>query len=125
MILDDTPHTSYIYDIEQELASIEAQEKRISFLPDIEKTLNAIPRSLLSEPKPDNELVLYHIPRSLTVTEEDKDSVRKAIIESRARVRARQSEHSAHADSIAPSPLDNKHGLAIEADDGMDVDSQQ
>lgn len=124
MFLDDTAHTSYIYDIEQELASIEAQEKQISFLPDIEKTLNAVPRSLLKEPKPDNELVLYRIPRSLTVTEESHDTVRKAIIESRARVRARQSEGSAHPASIAPSPH-HKRNLAFEADDDMDVDSQQ
>jgi hypothetical protein len=126
MILDDTKHTNYIYDIERELASIEAEEKRISFLPDIEKALNAIPKSVLSEPKPkQNELVLYRVPRSLTVAE-DKDNVRKAIIESRARARAQQAERCAYAPSVVP-PSDDKDNsvFTFEADDVMDVDSLQ
>lgn len=126
MILDDTKHTSYIYDIERELASIEAEEKRITFLPDIEKALNAIPKSILSERKPEqNELVLYRVPRSLTVAE-DQDNVRKAIIESRARVRARQAERKAYAPSVVP-PSDDKDNsvFTFEADDLMDVDSLQ
>ncbi|EED15987.1 hypothetical protein TSTA_011030 [Talaromyces stipitatus ATCC 10500] len=126
MMLDDTKHTSYIYDIERELASIEAEEKRISFLPDIEKALNAIPKSILSEPKPEqNELVLYRVPRSLTVAE-DQDNVRKAIIESRARARARHTERSTYSPSIVP-PSDDRDNLVFtfEADDVMDVDSLQ
>lgn len=121
MLLDDTKHTSYIYNIEQELASIEAEEKQISFLPDIERTLNAVPKSLLKEPKPENELVLYRIPRSLTVTE-DQDSVRKAIIESRARVRAQQSDRSTHPASIASSNTKSNSGFAFKASDCMDLD---
>ena len=126
MLLDDTKHTSYIYDIERELASIEAEEKRISFLPDIEKVLNAIPNSILSEPKPEqNELVLYRVPRSLTVTE-DQDNVRKAIIESRARARARQAESSAYSPSVVPQSDDKDNSVfTFEADDVMDVDSLQ
>ncbi|RAO72753.1 uncharacterized protein BHQ10_008765 [Talaromyces amestolkiae] len=127
MLLDDTKHTSYIYDIERELASIEAEEKRISFLPDIEKVLNAIPNSVLSEPKPQeqNELVLYHVPRSLTVTE-DQDNVRKAIIESRARARARQAESIAYSPSVVPQSDDKDNSVfTFEADDVMDVDSLQ
>lgn len=128
MFLDDTAHTSYIYDIEKELASIEEQEKQISFLPEVERRLNAVPKSLLRDPKPDNnELVLYRVPHSLTVTE-DQDNVRKAIIESRARARARQSqstESSTHPASVVSS-FSNKQGdaaLVLEADDCMDVDS--
>lgn len=126
MILDDTKHTSYIYDIERELASIEAEEKRIAFLPDIEKVLNAIPKSVISEPKPEqNELVLYRVPRSLTVTE-DQDNVRKAIIESRARARARQAERSAYSPSVVPKSDDKDNSVfTFEADDLMDVDSLQ
>lgn len=126
MLLDDTKHTSYIHDIERELASIEAEEKRISFLPDIEKVLNAIPKSVLSEPKPEqNELVLYRVPRSLTVTE-DQDNVRKAIIESRARARARRAESSAYSPSVVPQSDEKDNSVfTFEADDMMDVDSLQ
>jgi hypothetical protein len=126
MILDDTKHTSYIYDIERELASVEAEEKRISFLPDIEKVLNAIPKSVLLEPKPEqNELVLYRVPRSLTVTE-DQDNVRKAIIESRARARARQADRNAYSPSVVPQSDDKDNSVfTFEADDVMDVDSPQ
>ncbi|KAH8701166.1 hypothetical protein BGW36DRAFT_425959 [Talaromyces proteolyticus] len=74
MLLDDTKHTTYIYNIEQELADIEEHEKQISFIPEIEKALNAIPKSVLKEPETDKELILYRIPRSLTVPE-DKDAV--------------------------------------------------
>lgn len=126
MILDDTKHTSYIYDIERELASIEAEEKRISYLPDIEKVLNAIPKSVLAEPEPkQNELVLYRVPHSLTVAE-DQDNVRKAIIESRTRARARQAERNTCAPSVVP-PSDDKDNevVTLEADDAMDVDSLQ
>lgn len=126
MHLDDTRHTSYIYDIERELASIEAEEKRISFLPDIEKALNAVPQSIISAPKPEqNELVLYRVPHSLTVAE-DQDNVRKAIIESRARVRARQAERGETAPAIVPSAEDKDNSAFVfEAGDPMDLDSQQ
>lgn len=126
MFLDDTQHTSYIYNIERELASIEAEERRISFLPDIEKTLNAIPKSLLKAPRTEqNEVVLYRVPRSLTVSE-DRDSVRKAIIESRARVRAQQAERGAQQVSIVPfSPVKDNTAFTFEAGESMDVDSQQ
>jgi hypothetical protein len=102
MLLDDTKHTTYVYDLDAELNEIEAHEQHISFLPDIECTLNAIPKSVLKEPKPDNEIVLYRVPSSLTVPEE-KDCVRKAILESRERARIRRKEneisHSARADT--------------------------
>lgn len=126
MLLDDSEHKSYIYNIEQELASIEAQEKQISFLPDIERTLNAVPKYILEDPKPNNELVLYRIPRSLTVAE-DEDNVRKAIIESRARATARQSEGSTQPASVTPSPHKDTSVFAFEfeAGDRMEIDSQQ
>jgi len=107
MLLDDTKNTTYIYDIDRELAGIEEEEKHILFIPDIEKALNAIPKAVLQDPKPENELVLYGIPRSLTVTE-DKDAVRKAIIESRARAKtkhvAEDSDKANNADVVQPAP---------------------
>ncbi|CRG92219.1 hypothetical protein PISL3812_09275 [Talaromyces islandicus] len=102
MLLDDTKHTTYIYDIDRELAGIEEEEKHNLFIPDIEKALNAIPRAVLHDrPKPENELVLYGIPRSLTVAEEDKDAVRKAIIESRARAKTHSALRAESDDSMA------------------------
>jgi hypothetical protein len=63
MLLEDTKHTSYIHDIDRELEDIESQEEHIAFIPDIEKTLTAIPRAILERPKPQNtELVLYRPP---------------------------------------------------------------
>ncbi|PGH02975.1 hypothetical protein AJ80_08766 [Polytolypa hystricis UAMH7299] len=107
MQLDDTKHTVYIHDLDRELAEIEAQEEnRVAFLPDIEKRLMALPKSVLkSKPPVMNELVLYRIPSSLSLPEE-QDSVRKAIIESRARERekikaARDAESKAQDDGSA------------------------
>lgn len=86
MQLDDTPHKIYIHSLDDELSEIEA-EKGMVFLPDIEKKIGKIPGFLLhseAQPTADNQLVLYGVPASLTVPEE-KDTVRKAIIESRQR----------------------------------------
>jgi len=63
MLLDDTKYTSYVHDIDREIEDIESHEEHIVFLPDIEKTLAAIPRAVLGQPKPrNNELVLYRPP---------------------------------------------------------------
>lgn len=95
MRLDDTKHKVYIYDLDKEIEEIESleDENKLVFLPDIEKRLlnKRIPSSIFANK--DGELagmnksqamVLYDIPRSLTLTDE-KDSVRKAILESRRR----------------------------------------
>jgi hypothetical protein len=81
------------------------------------------------EPKPtrDNQLVLYNVPTSLTVPEA-QDSVRKAILEARGRIRDRQAsglvEHGLKvAPTSAPQPA-----LAAEVPppsfdpDAMDID---
>ncbi|KAI5467285.1 hypothetical protein BGZ63DRAFT_398876 [Mariannaea sp. PMI_226] len=95
MQLDDSKHKVYIYNIDDELSSdSDSEDAKLIFLPDIEKHLrdNRIPPSVLANK--DGELagmqvVLYSDPKSLSVPE-DKDSVRKAIIESRRRVRDQQ-----------------------------------
>lgn len=98
MALDDTKHKVYIYNIDDELSSeseTESDRDKVIFLPDIEKHLraNRIPPHILSPPSvedlADKQLVLYQVPSSISVPEE-QDSVRKAIIEARARVRERQ-----------------------------------
>lgn len=100
MRLDNTANKVYIYNIDDELSDSDSSsdESKLTFLPDIEKRLRSsiIPASIL----PNNEgelagrnvqkdLVLYNIPSSLSVPE-DRDSVRKAIIEARARAREKQ-----------------------------------
>ena len=94
MPLDDTTHKLYIHDLDAELADTEPEAERLVFLPDIEKKLSRIPQAvLLGEAHPGagaggNEMVLYRVPASLSVPEE-RDQVRRAIIESRARARER------------------------------------
>ena len=93
MALDDTKDKIYIHNLDDELADIESEEeKKLVFLPDIEKKLGKIPKSVLlgeGYPGTGNEVVLYSVPSSLSVPEE-QDKVRKAIIESRARAREKQ-----------------------------------
>lgn len=96
MLVDDTKHKVYIYDLDAELSdSGESDDGKLVFLPDIEKHLreSRIPPSIRAnsdgELAGNNQLVLYNVPVSLTVPAE-KDSVRKAIIETRARARAKQ-----------------------------------
>ncbi|UPK97881.1 hypothetical protein LCI18_008816 [Fusarium solani-melongenae] len=96
MQLDDSKHKVYIYNIDDELSSDSETDDpgKLVFLPDIEKHLraNRIPPSVLANSEGElagMQLVLYSDPKSLTVPE-DKDSVRKAIIESRHRAREQQ-----------------------------------
>lgn len=98
MQLDDSKHKVYIYDLDAELSdSGESDDGKLVFLPDIKKHLrdSRIPPSVLlnaeGELAGNNQLVLYNIPSSLTIPE-DQDSVRKAIIETRARARAKQEQ---------------------------------
>ena len=99
MQLDDTKHKVYIYDLDAELSDSESSDDgRLVFLPDIRKHLREtrIPPTILANSEGElagmnNQLVLYNVPSSLTVPEE-QDSVRKAIIETRARARAKQEQ---------------------------------
>lgn len=82
----------YIRNLDDELKEVELEEERIIFLPDIEKKLGKIPKSVLvgeSHPTTGKEMVLYSVPSSLSIPEEH-DKVKKAIIESRARAREKQ-----------------------------------
>lgn len=92
MQIDDTKEKIYIHNLEQEIADIESEEGKLVFLPDIEKKLGKIPRSVLtskSQPVTSNEMILYNVPSSLSVPRE-QDNVRRAIIETRARVREKR-----------------------------------
>jgi hypothetical protein len=99
MQLDDSKHKVYIYDLDAEISDSESDDDgRLVFLPDIEKHLREtrIPPSILANSEGElagnNQLVLYNVPSSLTVPEA-QDSVRRAIIETRTRVKANQEEN--------------------------------
>ncbi|KAL7939564.1 hypothetical protein V8C35DRAFT_11259 [Trichoderma chlorosporum] len=95
MQVDDSKHKVYIYDLDAELSSdSENDDGKLIFLPDIEKHLrqSRIPRHILANDEGElagMQLVLYSDPKSLSVPEE-KDGVRRAIIEARQRAREGQ-----------------------------------
>lgn len=121
MLLDDTKHTTYIHDLNREIAGVEAQELYVSFLPGISEKLTPIPRSILAGHKSqNNELVLYREPTSLTVPKEH-DSVRRAIIESRKRARAKQSQHQKFLPDIQ-GPTGYSNWDKSDSVDAMDID---
>jgi hypothetical protein len=101
MNVDDTRHRVYVQNLDAELAEIEANEpeERLIFLPDIEKHFSRIPEHVFSNPqdatRQQQELVLYSIPKSLTL-DESQDSVRKAILEARQRARDKAAEEARH-----------------------------
>ncbi|UNI23549.1 hypothetical protein JDV02_009366 [Purpureocillium takamizusanense] len=140
MHVDDTKHKVYIYNMDDELSSSsdnESDDGRLVFLPDIEKHLrqNRIPPHVLVNS--DGELagmqmVLYSDPKSLSVPEE-KDGVRKAIIEARHRVRERQRLERECATMIDDGPVAGTPALQVDTtqsaaadsdydDDAMDMD---
>ncbi|KAF5616010.1 hypothetical protein F25303_13646 [Fusarium sp. NRRL 25303] len=128
MQLDDSKHKVYIYNIDDELSSDSESDDpgKLVFLPDIEKHLraNRIPPSVLANSEGElagMQVVLYSDPKSLTVPE-DKDSVRKAIIESRNRTRELQRlerEGKTEAPMIQDATLNT--GIATSTDDDPDA----
>ncbi|KAJ5246951.1 hypothetical protein N7468_001934 [Penicillium chermesinum] len=122
MLLDDTKHTTYIYNLDQELSEPESSTEGLVLLP-LAARMISVPESVLSTPTQSQELVIYTEPASLTVPQE-KDSVRKAIIESRARARARaralQSKSAGHTDDTLRS---DKLPSSETQEDPMDIDT--
>ncbi|KAJ5139123.1 uncharacterized protein N7515_003971 [Penicillium bovifimosum] len=126
MLLDDTKHTTYIHNLEQELMEADAADELI-FLPFAAKVLS-VPQSVLSDSKPSGkELVLYTEPTSLTIPKE-KDHVRKAILESRARARAESNKSIVHLNPANPANPVNPPTVSSDLedlsshDDPMDID---
>lgn len=95
MQVDETKHRVYIYNIDEELAEESSDDDgKLVFLPDIERRLreNRIPPQVFANGDGElagMQLVLYNDPKSLSVPE-NKDGVRKAIIDSRRRLREQQ-----------------------------------
>ncbi|KAJ4131057.1 hypothetical protein NW768_006598 [Fusarium equiseti] len=131
MQVDDSKHKVYIYNIDDELSSDSESDDsgKLVFLPDIEKHLraNRIPPSVLANSEGElagMQVVLYSDPKSLTVPE-DKDSVRKAIIESRQRAREQQRlerEGKSEVPTIANSTVSNDTAPGADDPDAMDLD---
>jgi hypothetical protein len=129
MLVEETPHRVYIHDLAAELSDIESDEENPIFLSDIEKHLAKIPKHILVGPEPkatkDNQLVLYNVPSSLSVPEE-KDNVRKAIVEARARLREQQANPMVEPErALARSETPTSRGyipVPVEDPDVMDID---
>lgn len=122
MQVDDTKDRIFIHNLDYELANVDSEEERLVFLPDIEKKLGKIPKSVLlgeSYPSAGNEMVLYGVPTSLSVPQEH-DKVRKAIIESRARAREKQIH-----DAELPFVNGEKHPSTADALRGLSGSSDQ
>lgn len=121
MLLDDTKYTTYIHNLDQELAELDNPGERLVMSPLAAKMIS-VPQSVLASSIQGNELVLYTDPSSLSVPKEH-DSVRKAILDSRARARAKAKESSTHPGdgnhrSSDPAVLDTP----VVNDDPMDID---
>lgn len=106
MNIDETRDRVYVQNLDAELSDIEANEpdERLIFLPDIEKHFSRIPEHLLAAPRDaadlaqqQQELVLYSVPKSLTV-DESQDSVRRAILDARQRAREKAAEEARQED---------------------------
>lgn len=102
MLLDDTKYTTYIHNLDQELAEPDTSEEGLVFSPLAAKMIS-VPESLLSTSTKGKELVLYKKPSSLSVPRE-RDSVRRAILDSRARARAEESQSSRQSDDAGHLP---------------------
>ena len=139
MHLDDSKDRVYIHNLDDEVSDIESEEEKLVFLPDIEKRLAKIPNSVLmgrSQPHTNNEVVLYSVPESLSVPPE-QDNVRKAIIETRARAREKQtreammprttqqtSAHTTSSNRHIAQPFQSLSAATVDmnAEDAMDID---
>ncbi|KAL9602158.1 MAG: hypothetical protein Q9219_002022 [cf. Caloplaca sp. 3 TL-2023] len=120
MQLDDTKDKVYIHNLAAEISDIESDEETPLFLPDIEKKLSKIPRSVLTGTNPPNintQMVLYNVPASLSFPKEH-DGVRRAILDSRARAREKQTqEQQAAQNELSAEHLRDGIGHGIEGND--------
>jgi len=109
----DVDNIIFIKNLDEEVASYDSEDdpnsQKLIFLPDIEKRLTRVPYLLAENDargdgsggenrggKTSTDLVLYSVPSSLSVSEE-RDSVRRVIIEARNRIRKRQADEAAAA----------------------------
>jgi len=117
MQVEDTKDKIYIYDLDKELAEVESDEDHPVFIPDIEKHVMKLPKSVLLgddvKAMANKQMVLYRVPTSLSVSE-DKDSVRRAIIETRRRAQENQPFRVPDPPTVVPPPIE-KTGAQTQA----------
>jgi len=93
MQVEDTKEKVYIFDLDKEFAEVESGEDTPVFIPDIEKHIMKLPKSVLIgddvKAAANKQMILYRPPPSFTVRA-DKDSVRKTIIQNRRRAQEKQ-----------------------------------
>lgn len=139
MQVDDSKHKVYIYNIDDEFSSdSEAEEGKLVFLPDVDKHLreNRIPRQILANDDgalAGMQLIVYSDPKSLSVPEEE-DSVHKAIVDARHRLREKQQSELGNDQASGPRhkaiqdrPTDTVHDHTSNTfpygmHDNMDID---
>ena len=124
MQVDNTKDRVFIHNLDDEISEAESEEEKLVFLPDIEKKLGKLPKSVLlseSHPSTATAMVLYSVPTSLSIPE-GQDKVRKAIIESRARAMEKQIQdtgitnnlESASSNFIDHSPASEQYEEAMD-----------
>ncbi|KAK1141917.1 hypothetical protein N8T08_008328 [Aspergillus melleus] len=115
MLLDDQKHKIYVQDLDRELAEVDLPGNSVVFLPGIEETWATVPRLMLADSKNScNELVLYREPVSLL--EPGKNSnVRRALVETRERARARQKAQVSPFTSVSRGTLTPSDGVYAKA----------
>lgn len=125
----DVDNVVYVSDLDSDSES--DSDDKLIFLPDIEKRLNRIPYSLASDSSRLNndqststELVLYSIPSSISVPEQ-KDVVRRAMIESRERMlqKRKEKEYELTPPAVPNGGMKGMKGISCplpsEVSDGM------
>ncbi|KAJ5825523.1 hypothetical protein N7474_002661 [Penicillium riverlandense] len=118
MLLDDTKTTTYIYDLDRELAEDNTTEgDALIFLPGIAQMMS-IPKSASSAGK---ELVLYQDASSLTVPRES-DWTRRAIEDFRARARSERRSSTSATSASKQSKQSRETNTDDLDDDPMDID---
>lgn len=103
MLLDDTKYTTYIHNLDQELAEPDPCEEGLVFSPLAAKMIS-VPESLLSTSSKGKELVLYKKPSPPSIRK-DQDSAQRAILDSRARAKADASQSPRQSDDAGHLPL--------------------
>lgn len=134
MDVEESKARIYIHNLDAELAEVEdvPEETRLIFISDIEKKFTKIPKQILrtgepaqtpyplyDQPSTGGELILYTTPQSLT-TAPEHDSVRRAILESRARSMLQQEADRARGvDTSGLQAAGTNHG------DGGDLEGSE
>ncbi|MCJ1478735.1 hypothetical protein MMC13_007419 [Lambiella insularis] len=118
MNLDDTRDRIYIHNLDDEISDVDSEAEKLVFLPDIDKRLTKIPKSVLlgqNQPHTRNEVILYSVPESISIPPE-QDNVRKAIMEARERARQKQLETAeiSTAEISTAGALDDAAGRPVQ-----------